>query len=244
MAGRASRNTAGLPIVFHLRDPGTGGWRIVSGPGFGDAGNLGIFTLAALGERLYAGTFNLRGFQVWASECRGEPPYRWYRVVDQGAGRGPLNQAVASMTAFKGALYVGGGIQGGGIDRANGIGPAAAEIIRVNADDSWDLIVGDPRDTSEGRREPLSGLRAGFGDFFNGYIWSLAEHGGWLYAGTCNLSVTMRWTVLDKSPPKVRRFFELLDPELLIANQGGADLWRSATGDLAAGDAARVRQSV
>ena len=47
------------------------------------------------------------------------------------------------MTMFKGALYVGSGIQGGGIDTQNKIGPAPPELIRIHPDGSWDLIVGE-----------------------------------------------------------------------------------------------------
>jgi hypothetical protein len=228
---RGDPNLGGVCAILGSRDPATGGWEVVNEPNFGEAGNLGVFTLFGTAERLYAGTFNLQGYQVWASECRGNPPFYWDKIIDGGAGRGPLNQAVVSMTEFNGAVYIGGGVQGGGIDRANNIGPAAAEIVRLNPDDSWDLIVGDPRDTVFGRREPLSGLHAGFGDFFNGYIWTLAEHAGWLYAGTYNSAIFLRWTLLDQAPPYVRRLFDLLDPEEVIANQGGADLWRSADGE-------------
>lgn len=226
------QNTAGLPLVFEHADPGSGdGWIPVSEPGFGDPGNLGIFTLCAVGNRLYAGTLNLAGFQVWASDCEGKPPYRWHKIVDGGAGRGPLNQAVASMAEFNGALYVGTGIQGGGNDRVNGIGPAAAELVRVNPDDSWDLIVGDPRPDTAGGQRPLSALRAGFGNFFNGYFWNLGVHDGWIYCGTYDWSINLRWTILDGAPPKVRQLMNTVGAENIIANEGGADLWRSCDGE-------------
>jgi hypothetical protein len=225
------QNTAALPLIFESRDPGRGSWRVICEPGFGDPGNLGVFTLAAFGGQLYAGTFNLGGFQVWASDCKGKTPYRWRKVIDGGAGRGALNQVVVSMTAFRDALFVGSGIQGGGIDRANGIGPAAAEVIRINGDDSWDLIVGDPREIASGPVEPLSGLRAGFGNFFSGYVWAMASHAGWLYAGTYDWSLTMRWSELRRSPPNVQRLFQLLDPEVVIEHEAGADLWRSSDGE-------------
>jgi hypothetical protein len=223
-------NTAGLPLVYETDDIAGDNWVPANEPGFGDAGNLGIFTLFADADRLYAGTFNLAGCQVWASDCAGRPPYRWHKLIDRGAGRGALNQAVASMTSFGGAIYFGTGIQGGGTDRVNNVGPGAAELIRINADDSWDLIVGDVR-ADDRKREPLSGLRAGFGNFYNGYIWSFAVHRGWLYAGTYDWSVMLRWSSPREAPPKVARFFELLDPETVIANEGGADLWRSRDGE-------------
>ncbi|MDP3340265.1 hypothetical protein [Frigidibacter sp.] len=222
------QNTAGLPFVFASDDPASGNWTAANEHGFGEPGNLGIFSLAVANDRLYAGTLNLEGLQVWVTDGDTPPPYRWRKVIDKGAGRGPLNQAVASMTEFKGALYVGTGIQGGGNDRVNKIGPAAAEVLRVNADDSWDVIVGDLDDDG---REPLSGLKAGFGHFFNGYMWSMTAHDGWLYCGTYDWSVTLRWARFDAAPERVRKLLALLGAEKIIAAEGGADLWRSADGE-------------
>jgi hypothetical protein len=227
----SQQNNAGVPLVFESRDPSSDQWVAVSEPGFGDDGNVGIFSLAAMGDQLYAGTFNLAGFQLWASDCRGRPPYRWRKLIDEGAGRGPLNQAVASMVGFKDAMYVGTAIQGGGIDRVNHVGPAAGELIRVNSDDTWELVCGDGRSVPSGTVQPISGLRSGFGNFFNGYIWALGVHDGWLYVGTYDWSVTMRWALLDQNLKKVHRLFELLDPEVVVANEGGADLWRSYDGE-------------
>lgn len=227
----SQQNTAGLPVVFESPDPAAGNWQAVSEFGFGEAANLGIFTLCATENRLYAGTFNLDGLQVWATDGEGQAPYRWKKLLDKGAWRGPLNQAVASMTAFKGAVYVGTGIQGGGHDRVNNIGPAASELIRINEDDSWDLIVGEPRDTPKGRREPLSMLRSGFGSLFNGYFWTLGVHDDWLYCGTYDWSIMLRWTSMEATTPTVRRMFTILHPEQLIANEGGADFWRTSDGE-------------
>jgi len=227
----SQQNTANMPLIFESRDPGRQSWTEANEPGFGDPQNLGIFTLFADDTRLYAGTFNLAGFQIWTSDCLGPPPYQWHKLIDNGAGRGPLNQFVASMTSFAGAIYVGTGIQGGGTDRVNKVGPAAAELIRINPDDTWDLIVGEPRQADGKGREPLSGLRSGFGNLFNGYLWTLASHNGWLYAATFDWSVMLRWTKASDAPPKVVRFFDHLGPEFLIANSSGADLWRSQDGE-------------
>ncbi len=225
------QNTAGLPVIFESRDPAPLNWTEVNKPGFGDPGNLGIFSLYADAERLYAGTFNNTGCQVWASECVGNPPYRWHKLIDAGAGRGPLNQAAVAMASFGGAIYIGTGIQGGGYDRVNEIGPAAAELIRLNADGTWDLIMGEPRVVDGEHREALSGLRPGFGNYFDGYVWALACHNGWLYAGTYDWSVMVRWANPSKSFPKVIRLLDLIDSEVIVAGQGGTELWRSQDGE-------------
>ena len=228
------QNSTGLPQIFASDTPEAGDWQPVNDPGFGGAGNLGIFSLAVANDTLYAGTLNLEGLQIWATDgspadpAQGPFPYKWRQVVDKGAGRGPLNQAVACMTAFNGALYVGTGIQGGGNDRVNGVGPAAAEVLRVNADDTCDVIVGDRDDDG---RAPLSGLKAGFGHFFNGYMWAMGVHDGWLYCGSYDWSVTLRWARYDQAPRMVQSLMDRLDPETIIAAEGGADLWRTADGE-------------
>jgi hypothetical protein len=222
-----------LPMIFAAEEPEKGPWIPVNEPGFGDPGNLGIFSLATAGGQIYAGTLNVQGLQIWASDGEGPPPYRWRKICDRGAGRGKNNQAVASMTEFNGALYVGTGIQGGGIDRVNDVGPAAAEVLRVNPDDSVDVLVGD-RSSIEGDgedRESLSGLRAGFGHFFNGYMWAMTAHDGWLYVGTYDWSVTLRWAKLERTPERVRALLSTVGPEHIIAADGGADLWRTADGE-------------
>ena len=83
----SQQNTAGMPFVFESRDPAAQEWTVVNEPGFGDPGNLRIFSLVADEERLYAGTFNLSGLQVWASDCRGTPPYKWRKILRRVAER-------------------------------------------------------------------------------------------------------------------------------------------------------------
>jgi hypothetical protein len=224
-------NVSGLPIVYETRDPTRSDWTPVCEPSFGDPKNLGVFTMAVFNDQLYAATFNNSGFELWCSDCEGNPPYRWTRVIEQGAYRGAENQGVASMTVFEGALYLGTGIQNGGYDRANKIGPAGAEIIRVNADNSWDLIVGESRSTPAGRKEALSALQPGFGNLFNGYIWAMAEHAGWLYVGTMDSMIWIEWLDLERYPERTRKLVEGIGVENILANEAGCDLWRSADGE-------------
>ena len=110
-------NISGHVVVYESRDPAAGHWEPVSDLGFGDMSNKSLHEMCAWGDYLYAGTLNLEGFQLWRSKCEGEPPYEWEKVMEKGAGRGKLNQGVLSMRPFKGSLYIGTGIQGGGIDK-------------------------------------------------------------------------------------------------------------------------------
>lgn len=224
-------NVSGISMVFETDDPASGIWRSACEHGFGDPANLGIFTLAVFNEQLYAGTFNNNGFQVWRSACKGRPPYKWTKVLERGAYRGPLNQAVATFKVFKGALYAGTGIQNGGNDLNNKIGPAGSELIRIHPDDSWDLIIGTARNTPEGHKYPLSGLSAGFGNVFNGYFWSMQEHDGWLYLGTMDSTIWVRYMKPEAYSPPIQQVVGQVGTEQILKNEGGCDLWRTADGE-------------
>ena len=72
----------------------------------------------------------------------------WECIARDGGGRGTLNQAVACMCEFNGSLYVGTGIQNGGFDIANNIGPERTEAIRaqlgLGVSDAAFFVAGDP----------------------------------------------------------------------------------------------------
>lgn len=225
-------NVSGNPVLYESRDPAKGEWREASLPGLGDPNNEGIFMLSPFNDRLYAGTFNSKGFQVWRTDCEGEPPYNWIKVIERGAYRGSLNQITFSIKPFKGALYVGSGIQNGGYDVKNHIGPAGSELIRIFPDDSWELIVGTSKETPDGKKRPLSCFPPGFGNLFNGYFWSMEVHDGWLYLGTANiLSLLFSWLLIDRFPKRSRRTFEQVGIDKLVTNQTGFHLWRTADGE-------------
>jgi hypothetical protein len=230
--GRAGNPNASFKtIVFETRDPATKPWIPVSDTGFGDDGNIGIFELLPFGDHLYAGTVNNEGFQIWRTTAEGNPPYKWECVVEKGAWRGKLNQCVSSLMVFKDCLYVGGGIQHGGVDVVNKIGPAGPELIRIRQDGSWDLVVGAARDTPHGRKEPLSGIGAGFGYFTNGYFWRMGVHDGWIYLGTFNWSLMLNYSRQDGWTPLFRETIKLLGPEEVFENMSGAHLYRSSDGE-------------
>jgi hypothetical protein len=223
-------NTSGVPVIYESRDPAKGKWQPVSLPGFGEDENLGTFSLCAFEDWLYAGTVNNQGFQIWRTDGTGDPPYKWEKVMEQGAYRGSLNQIAVSLQPFKGALYIGSGIQNGGYDLVNKIGPAAAELIRIFPDGQWDLIVGSPRKTPDGEKKPLSALSPGFGNLFNGYCWRMGVYDGWLYVGTYDASGFLPWTFVDKLQDPGRRLLPKVGIEKLVKN-AGFELWRSWDGE-------------
>ncbi|MCB1994313.1 MAG: hypothetical protein H6933_14780 [Burkholderiaceae bacterium] len=224
-------NVSAHSVVYESADPANGEWEPVSDFGFGDPGNKTIFEMAAFGDHLYVGTFNLEGFQVWRSTMEGSKPYRFERMLERGAHRGPLNQCVLSMYPFKGALYIGSGIQGGGVDTQNRIGPAPPEMIRLHPDGRWDLLVGEARDTPDGHKAPLSGYLPGFDNFFNGYFWRMVEHDGWLYMGTFDWSCVLGYANRRRWPPAFAGVINHLEPQNILDNQSGFDLYRSFDGD-------------
>ncbi|WP_204368460.1 hypothetical protein [Neosynechococcus sphagnicola] len=100
-------NTSGYPVIYESRDPAQGKWQAVSEPGFGESGNEGVFMLCPFADNLYAGTFNCQGYQIWRTDVTGDPPYKWVKVIDQGAWRGPLNQIAPSLMVFKNCAICG-----------------------------------------------------------------------------------------------------------------------------------------
>jgi hypothetical protein len=209
------RNFSAEITVYVTNDPVSGKWRAAAQPGFSDPGNGVIFSLAVFNGFLYAGTGNHEsGFQIWKTDTSGKPPYTWKPVITDGAYRYNLNMAAAAMTAFKGALYVGGGIPGFGYDKANDVGPGAAELIRIYPDDNWDLVVGTPRFTPHGLKVPLSAMGPGLDDPFNSVIWSMGVHENALYVGT------HQWQPFDSIKPG--RKGEI---------RGGYQLWATVDGE-------------
>ena len=225
-------NRAELPVLVTTRDLEKGPWEFACEPGFGDEGNQAIIDCAISEDYLYAGTYNLEGYQVWRSDCSGHPPFVWDRLLHKGAYRGPFNQIAATLSFFKGALYVGSSIQGGGYDSENDIGPAGSELVRVFPGGHWDVIVGGRRNTPDGFKVPLSFLGPGFGDMFNGYFWRSMVHDGWLYVGTCNVnSLMLYWVKADRLKSRGRKIIQNVKVENILAYGTGAELWRSADGE-------------
>lgn len=139
--------------------------------------DMKIYEMHAFNGSLYLGvaTDFVEGYSVVKTDATGPLPYEFTTVVPSGAyvEEVPTN-SVVSMFVYQDRLYV-------GTNRP-------VELIRINPDDSWDLIVGRPRDTPEGRKEPLSGLGSGFDWVLNAHLWRMAEHEDVLYMSTLDQS--------------------------------------------------------
>ncbi|KAJ55416.1 NAD-dependent dehydratase [Actibacterium mucosum KCTC 23349] len=216
-------------VIKRSNDPRPGNWEVAMDLGFGDPTNNGVFMMTTANNQLYAGTFNnYEGYQVWTTPPCGDGPLQWRKVIDKGAYRGPLSEIAMGMVEFNGALYVGSSIQNGGYDRTNLVGPAAGEIIRIWPDDSWDLLVGLPRDTPDGMKYPLSGIGPGFDNIFSGYTWRMCVHDGWLYVTTFDWSVFLQYA--HRPSPTAKKLVGAHSFEQMAEVGGGFEMWRTKDG--------------
>ena len=82
---------------------------------------------------MYLGTLDGRnGYSVVKTNAQGAPPYKLQTGIPPGAFvTNRPSASVVSMQVYSGRLIVGTGSQ--------------TEVLQINADDTWDLLVGPPR---------------------------------------------------------------------------------------------------
>jgi hypothetical protein len=131
-----------------------------------------VYEMAVFNGYLYLGLLDQQnGYSVVKTDATGTPPYTFTTVVPSGAFVSFFpSTAAVSMHVFNDRLYVG---------TANPV-----ELIRINPDDTWDLLVGRPRLTPQGLKAPLSGLGEAFNWPPNRHIWRMEEYAGALYVAT------------------------------------------------------------
>jgi len=206
---------------------------------------LNPLEMAVFNDNLYVGVMNsVTGFSVLRTDASGDPPYTFtpvitdgaYRVDREGNDAHNLNEYALSMCVFHDQLYVGTGCGLGGYDFMTSTSEdtkpiaGAAEMIRINPDDTWQLICGKKRDTPDGSKMPISLMPAGFGNPFAGYFWRMVEHDGWLYVTTIDCSVALQNPKLKENLPD--EYKELLEQygDTVINMLGGFDLWKTRNG--------------
>ncbi|MFO1323276.1 MAG: hypothetical protein U1F15_04345 [Burkholderiales bacterium] len=139
------------PVALANDNPaGGGGWRNYSPMRMGDPDNNSYFSMAAADGWLYAGVSNLvTGAQLWrtrgCSSQRSNCVPDWIKLIDRGGGR-PLNgagvvgnQGFSDIVAYGGALYMGLSAPAIHLDYTR------AELWRKRADDTFEILMGEPR---------------------------------------------------------------------------------------------------
>jgi hypothetical protein len=174
-------------------------------------GDMQVFEIESFNGTLYAGTgaFN-GGYGVSRMNETGEPPYQFTPIITDGAGRGKEISSVVSMHVYQDQLYVG----------ASGwysTDIPASELVRINPDDSWDVVVGNARITTSGFKFPVSGLPDGFGNIFSAHFWRMEDHQDALYVGTNDWSWFLHY------------YFPILD--FFFFYQYGYDVYGSCDGN-------------
>lgn len=197
------------PVMLESADPqlGDNSFRAVTRPGSSP------WEMAAYNGYLYVSFADItNGFSVSKTNAQGTPPYAFTPLITNGGFRSPYpNKAILSMAEFNGSLYLGGD----GLRTGSPVTAQPAEMFRINADDSWDLVVGQSRSTPAGQKNSLSGLGPGFNWNLNAHMWRMEVFDGRLYVGTFDESTIFR------SLPQVG---PALQPEF------GFDLWYTSDG--------------
>src|SRR3546814_2570280 len=89
--------------------------------------------------------------------------------------------------------------------------------------------MGESRMTDQGLKYPLSGITPGFDILFNGYVWRMQVHEGWLYASTMSWASLLPYLPTYAWPPDIAAVLRRWSPDRL-AETGGFSLWRTDDG--------------
>ena len=174
-----SGSIQGAGVLLESPTPSLGNntFRVVTPPG------MVIWDMAAFNGHLYVGTQReVSGptgtsivFELLKTDGTGAP-FTFKTVIANGGHLTPEpSRSTVSMRVFNNSLYV-------GTDRP-------AELYRVHADDTWELIVGEPRTDPMGNLiTPLSGIGPGFDWPLNIHLWRMGDYKGALYVGTADSS--------------------------------------------------------
>lgn len=247
------------PVVLASASPTNGRWRAVSEPGFGRPDTSTVMTLAGFDTRfvipgddmIVAGSLNREtGVEIHMAPACHRPLLavvrilglgcapEWELAVSDGAGR-PLDEGVqrstisGAMEQFGDRMYISIG------ETRSFTRDASPEMIWLEADGSFGLVMGVPREPSTmsaypgfecesegGLCVPESGSGPGWGgggpDWTDGsaeYVWDFEVHEGYLYA------TTFVNGTLNPNPA-----MSAAEAEALAAGGAGFDLWRTSNG--------------
>lgn len=181
---------------------------------------LPVWILENFNNFVYAGTGTPPGapaqtYGIFKTNGTGPPPYNWTPVITNGAyAVGLVADYAMSLAIFTTPDCPGIGCLYAGTDRPN-------ELVRIHPDDSWDVVIGNPRTIPPGQpgagqlKAPLSGIGQYFENAFTGHFWRMGVGGQGLYMGTWD------WSSDNAYQPT---FAPLWSQEF------GTDVWRTNDG--------------
>ena len=191
---------------------GNNNFQFVSPP----AETLPVWLLQSFNGFMYAATGNPSGaagpptqYGVWKTDGTGAAPYTWTPVIGSNGAfaQSLIADYALSLEIFSdpaGCPATSGTVTGGaggclyvGTDQPNEmvrIHPDATGQVQVDAVDSWDLVVGNPRTIPPGSPgagqliSPISGIGQYFDNGFTGHFWRMGVGGMGLYMSTYDWS--------------------------------------------------------
>jgi hypothetical protein len=144
----------------------SGEWETMTLPG--DSKLVSGFTI--FDEAMYVTIDDARrGFELWALASSDNPagPGSWQTVLELGASRYLRNANVLGLVSGVDALYLAVGLKHAlPVDRSvAAFAPQDFELLRVYPGrEGWDIVIGEPRFTTDGLKVPLSGRGPGFNE--------------------------------------------------------------------------------
>ncbi|MBX2862100.1 MAG: hypothetical protein KTR27_00975 [Leptolyngbyaceae cyanobacterium MAG.088] len=173
-------------------------WTSISFPEFENGDAESISHLSGFNNYLYAGVSNRRqGFQLWKIDPKGLATNPWRLVIKRGACRYSHSCDVLEMIAWRGALYALVGVLNYRYgDCAQDTIPSP-ELIRLYADDSWDLILGTPRFSDTGLKVPLAAMGPGFDQPFGAQFQFMTVYADNLCIALRYQSKVQLWSTQD-----------------------------------------------
>ena len=149
------------------------------------------YEIGVFNNLLYVTFVNrVSGFSVVYTNPTGPLPYTYTTVIpNAGYEPTPADPIALSMQVYDGDLYVGGD----GVRQGFPLTDQSAELFRIHADNTWDLLAGQSRSTPAGQKNSLSGLEGGFSWFLNEHMWRMVVFDSRLYVGTFDASVLYRF---------------------------------------------------
>ena len=204
-------------LLYSSKDPELYGWTLETPEGNEGSNPKGtIWSMASFNNHIYLGTSSSEGFMVWRTNGDTPKINEWKLVIDKGAGD-TSNATAISLVEFNDYLYVGTAYDT--FSFISYVVPKGAEIIRIDKDDKYRIVVGGPvmksaDDKNIKRNHPLSGYANGFFNPYNLYIWQMKVYNNKLFVGTYDSSAAVEPTyeLLIKNKEMLS---QMMSPEII-----------------------------